>query len=283
MSDTVFTIKGVKKAGKDHFHKQSVIWPLMRRRSLVDATVKQDVRCVIRHWRKRLNALYAHEWADLLTEGRLQYARNCPPTIVVASTPSVMKPCNMWHICPWCFCRKNEALYDLLASFLPERGGYRRPKFCLLEVRDKDLKTEAEAGTGTGAQMLELRHDAQTYVKRIKPLGAHFNVTMDPKSTHGSKSLWRRRYSILAMVEPDYRIPEWLNEKGRTVRLTEMQCRRQLISILARTCRYPVGLMYGDIEMTIRSLNARRGKRCTALTGCFRANKTHAFIDEDGT
>jgi hypothetical protein len=274
MPDVTYSMQGVKKTCVAFAQKVGVLWPLLGRRSLHDDDVILDTEALQRRWRKRLEALKLHGWADVTKDGVAQFARNCPPASVKAFGPKALRPCKLRGICPFCHMRTVAKVFNAVARHLPVKEKELNPGIRLLEVSGKMLIRRAHAGKYLSGQLLEWSVVPKKLLKRLRPLGAYRRVTLDPKVVAGQFSGYRFQYNILAMVPYDWEIPRWLDNGNRRVKLTHVQSRGQLINVISRTCRYPVGLMKGDLRMTIVSLNARRGKRLSEFVGCLRATES---------
>lgn len=270
MPDEALDVVGIKKTCVAHAQKISVLWPLIGQRSLHDDDVILGIQVLQRRWRKRLELLRDKGWQDLQGTGKLQFARNCPPQIVVAVNTKTLRPCKMNNICPWCYMRQVADLFNVFATYLPERGALKKTGINLLEISGKMLLRRNEAGKYLSGHFMEWQTVPKKLLQRLKPLGAYRSISLDPKVVEGQFSAWRFSYHILALMVNGWEVPTWLNNGRRKVRLTYVQSKKQLVNVVGRTARYPVGLIRGDPHMTIVSLNARRKKRCCEVTGCLR-------------
>jgi hypothetical protein len=272
VSDEVFVVKGVTKRSSTFSSKISVLWPLIGRRSLRDEDVILDTNVLINRWRQRLSVFKEKGWPDIQGTGKLQFARNCPPAGVVSFGEKTCRPCRLSAVCPWCYMRNVEKVFNKLAVSLPNRGSLRTTGLRLLEISGRMLLKRRHAGKYISGHLLEWADVPKRLLTRLKPLGAYRSVSLDPKVVEGQISGWRFSYRILAIVPEGWEIPAWLDNGKRKVRLTYVQSKKRLINIVGRTCRYPVGLLHGDAQMAINSLNARKGKRLSEFTGCLRSS-----------
>jgi hypothetical protein len=272
MPDEAFPIKGVKKNSAAYTQKLSVLWPIISRRSLYDSDVVLDTTTLLRRWRKRVDALHAAKWPELQADGKVQFVRNCPPAGIVIGkeNDNLCQCCKLRAICPWCYMRQVAKVFNAVAKLLPNRGATQLHSINVLEISGEMLMCKADAGSFLSGHLTAWQQVPQKLLRRLKPLGAYRTISLDPKAIDGHKSLWRFRYHILAIVPNNWTMPDWLDNGNRKVRTTNVTSKKQLINTVQRTCRYPIGLFRGTISMTIKSLNARRGKRCNEFTGCLR-------------
>jgi hypothetical protein len=273
MPDVKFVWKGVKHTSLAYAAKKAVLWPLTRRRALRNKAVVKDLKWLQRFWREQLCVLRDAGWKDLATPGKVQFCRNCPPTIGVAVGEKPCRPCNMRQICPWCYARQIGVLYDALAELLPNRGKLSEP-IRLLEIKNKVVMPLKDVGKMVNPTLKSFKKSPTDLLKRLAPLGAYYNVHLEPKSVHGHYSAWKFSYSVVALVPLGWEQPEWLAANGRKIRVTDVYSKQQLVNVIARICRYPVGLLKGDPKLAMISLNARRGTRSSAMLGCFRNKRT---------
>jgi hypothetical protein len=271
MPDEVIAIKGVKKDYSAHTQKIAVLWPVVGRRSLKDDEVVADLHKLRRRWHKRIEQLKLGGWADLLNPGVSQFARNCPPSDLVFSTASkTLRPCKLC-LCPSCHMRMTAKVYNTISRCLPDRGRLTTKPLKFVEVSGRMVLRKPDVGKFVSSPLHEWMEAPKRLLKRLKPLGAFRLVTLDPKHVGGQISGYRFTYRILAVMPDGWEMPPWLDNGRRKVRVTDVKSKKQLINLVARTCRYPVGLLRGDLRMTVIALNARRRKRLSEFTGCFRS------------
>lgn len=270
MPDQVFTITQVQKSGCALAQKKAVLWPLFSRRSMRDHEVIQDVVKLIAAWRKRVSALKIEKWHDVLAEGKVQFTRNCPPTMVFSTTTQTVRVCNRNHICPWCYSRYVGELYEKLATFLPNRGAYKFPKFKLVEISNNRIAPLDEIKNHLGAFFTLWQKSPKNVIKLLNPQGGYYNTAIAPLTLDGKQAVWKFQYHVLGMLPMTGVVPGQLNDGSRKIKVTDVRSKKQLVNILGRVCRYPTGLMWGDPTMTVQALNARYKLHCNSLVGCFR-------------
>jgi hypothetical protein len=279
--DELFDIKGVKKNCAAYAQRLSTLWPISGHRSLYEEEVVHDVLALQKRWRKRLEGLKLKHWSDLEPKGVLQFARNCPLDCVKAFGRKALRPCKLRAICPFCRMRSAAKLFNIISTYLPARSQLRTRGLNLLEVSSMLVLPRSDVGKYLSGHLLEWSLVPKRLQRRLKPLGAFRTISIDPKAIHGQQSAYRLTYRILALMPEGWVIPEWLDNGRRKIRLTYVQSKRQLVNVVGRTCRYPLGLMNGDLQMAIVCLNARRGKRLNEYTGCFSPRRT-INVDDNG-
>lgn len=269
MADVNYILKAIQRKGTSYLQRQSVLWPLLNKRSKTEEEVIHATMQVLTWWREKAAALKKAGWLDLNTSGKLQYVRNCPPSTAVALSEKQFRCCKLSAICPWCYARAIADLYTKFAELLPARNATKKKALRIFEMMNSRVMTLKQAGSYLDAHLRTWKLAPITFLNRIKPLGAYYNVTLEPfKHRHG-KTVWKFTYHVVAIVDDSWSTPEKIPRTAKC-KLSIVRSRKQLIPILRRACRYPVGLMTGDEKYVMMALNARKGLRCNALLGCLR-------------
>ncbi len=279
MPDVNFDMPTVRQNYTSTIHRLSMLAPIVKFWSKKPENVIKDVKKVLHLWRTRVFDLADMEYARLRAPGKRQFARNCPPVIVRTSNTKILRCCNMDYVCPWCYSRTTSNIYQKFASLLPSSGCLHNAKYSLLELRIPKYITYEDAGSYLNAPLLVFLRDTRRLIRRLDPLGAYFCVTLDPHVKRGKIELWRFQPRILALAPVDYEMPAWIKKPGRVTRITILKCKKDLIGPVARTRRYPVGLLCSDIEKTIIALNARRKTRCSEMSGILYGRNTVTIQD----
>ncbi len=289
MPDVKFDIKRVYKKCSSFAAKIAVLWPLFGRRSLKDAQVVRDTKKLTTIWRNKLCDLKGAGLPALVGIGRLQYARNCPLCGVVALCPRVLQCCHLRNICPWCWMRRTIFVYNTFANLLPEHGRLSKSYLRLVEVYAHMRMSRKDAGAYLDnhlmrwsmcpKKMLRAMAYRDANGKRVGPLGAFQSIVLAPTAVERQKAAWSFAYRILALVPPEWVTPPALVNPRYKVRVTDVHSKADLVNPVGRTCRYPVGLIRGDLKMTVTALNARRNRRCSEFTGCFRRGKNDRNVN----
>jgi hypothetical protein len=270
MPDIQYIFKAARKGSNAYAQRRSVLWPLIRRQSLYDETVIEDTERLLAWWRAKLTALHEIGWKDILTTGKSQFARNCPPMFAVGVSDKIARPCKLSQICPWCYSRDTSTLYNLIAEKLPKRGATIKNPLHLLEIRQQWLRTETQTGTMLDCILRTWKMIPRKLLSKINSKGAYYGITLEPRVIEGQSLRWKFVCHILALVDADFEIPSKLITADRQFKLLTVTSRKQLIPIIGRVRRYPVGLMKSDEQYVLMALNARRRIQCKALTGCLR-------------
>lgn len=270
MADFAFEFDGVVKRCRDYAMRQSVLWPVTRRRSLRSSSVLADAKRLLGMWRWQATALRGAGWAELRSEGKLQFCRNCPPSLAVVSARRRARRCGVASVCPWCYARSVGDVFDLFAQFLPERG-FSQDGLRLVEVRSRRLFAPREVGTHLDAALRNWRRVPKNALRMLSPLGAYYAITIAPR--RGKSAAWQLSSRVLAVVPGGWAMPAGLDNGVRTVNDTSVRSRSELIPVVARTCRYQSGLLTAPADYVAMALNARSRIRCSATSGCLRRKK----------
>lgn len=273
MPDVNYGIKGVRKNCISFSQKISLLWPICGRRSLADETVISDINHVIRYWRTRVSDLHELGWTSVQATGKVQFVRNCPPVIGICANQHTCQCCKLNGICPWCHARQTEKVFNLFAKYLPKRGCLKNSAIKILELSNSRVLRRKGTSVFLESLIIHARLLACRLIKRLKPLGAYFDILIEPRVIEEGKVSWRLSYRIIAMVDEKWEMPCWLVESKRKKRITLVTSRKELINPIARTRRYPIGLFRCDSELVLLALNARHKTRCSATLGCFRMQK----------
>jgi hypothetical protein len=296
---------------RDVVARSSVLMPLvkfdMRLRPTTDRVVAATRKATMM-WRARITNLRDHGWRPAQAdEDATRYMRNCTPSFV--SMLPRTRTCNMRHVCPFCWGRVAQSIFDKVINAFPlgELG----------EVPREDVEINAEA-LGVGARhrrviLLDAEDDDTSgTIRKCASLAApeplfHL-ITARNRSNFSSKeslpelvsSLCSKRSRIkdlvpfdgaivFSTVEYDKRYKHWSFthrylfrvprdaeiptsfESMPQYRRIEIPTRREVVNAVIRTCKYPRSLIVGDPAYTVRILHATRGRRIRATYGCFRS------------
>lgn len=274
--DIFFQFKKSINNCRSYAARSAVLWPLAKRRSFKSGAVTYDTRNLITSWRDRVITLANTGLEDFRHSAK--YIRNCLPAFVYVDNRNFTVPCGRFAICPWCYARKVEADFDHIASVLPERGKLVNPAR-FITIKSKLIMTKKEAGSYVDTHFHSWREAPATLCKRLKPFGAAYFASLDPFILSSGKTVWRYVYRVLARIEQDAVLPAYLYSNNKQVKDIQVSHKKQLVRLIGQTYRYPTGLFWSDPEMTIMALNARRGRRCSAMIGKFRKKSE----DSDGS
>ncbi len=275
MPDVKLEVVKVHRTYLSYAQMISTMWPISGKRAYSEEHIRKHVNILQRNWRDTVVVLKDHGW-DVFGNnpgGKLQFMRNCPPTLVSTANTSYMRLCNYNNICPFCHMRKIVQPYMTLEALVPERGGYADPRFKLVEISNSVKISKESAGDFIDGMLVQWTKSPHTLLKRYKPLGAIWRVSVDPRAVSEYESAYNLVYRVLAVVPVHHEVPGWITDNKRKVRVTAVKSRKQLINVLARHYRYPVGLMWGDPDMVVRCLHGMSSLICSGMQGCFRSNK----------
>lgn len=279
--DFDYIITGSKRSTLSYIHRKAILWPIFDKPILHELDTRKAVVSLFDAWRARLDVLRDAGFDSLQSPGALQFARNCPPEMVYYTAKAVKyRSCGFKAICPWCFARYIRNLYSVVAANLPTRGKLFNSSIKLLEVSNDTIVGPAQVDY-LSPILNEFKAWPSKLLSKLPSLGAHYNVQLDPVLSPADLG-WRLSYRILAIMPTNWERPELLAENGRKAQVSDINSRKQLINAMSRTCPYPIGLLQGDPRAAVAALHARRDKRCSALTGCFRKrNINNTRIDDE--
>lgn len=302
---------------RDVVARSSVLMPLvkfdMRMRPTPDRVIAATRKATMM-WRARITNLRDHGWLPAQTdENATSYMRNCPPSFV-AMLPRT-RPCKMWHICPFCWGRIAQEIFDKVIDEFPnvipgedassaeiEVGGdslavgERRRRIILLDTEDEGEVSPPRKSVSLGAR--EFPHHLVTARNRsnfsskeslpelVRSLCSKRNRIKDLIPFDGAIVFstveydkrykhWSFTHRYLFRVPRDAEIPEAFESMPQYRRI-ETPTRREIVNAVIRTCKYPRSLIVGDPAYTVRILHAMRGRRIRATYGCFRRTTQYA-------
>lgn len=292
MTDSPFEFSFVPNTYADRVQRAAVLYPLIGR-ARSPSMIVQQVERLVRQWRRRLVVLRDAEWVHSEGLKSLQYARNCCPAFAYARPRT--RPCSLVYVCPFCYARwVRDVWLRVDMAFPNQRRAEFNPRH---EVTVEDPIPDAVPVMPPSAvpyQLIERHHTVyapcpadpverllaiETYlrgvsqlrprtIRRIKPRAAFMFVSVEP---HGNSL--RLRYRQLFMVAEDYELdPAMIENTHGHLRFHAAPSRQTIFGAVARVCRYPTRLMYGDPQDTALILRARQRLRfrASAMFGAFR-------------
>lgn len=270
MADIVFTLNGVPNTYRAQVQRAAVLSPLARRPSHRAGDIRYWSLRFQRWWRMRL-----WQWAEYgFTPGKnirdIQYVRNCVPAFVISDP--ITTQCNLRHVCPFCYARQVGELWtkvDAVAVHQPFDIVEQRYTFHFPYDVPENLEIQAR-------NLLLLAKDLRSQAVVPAADGAIVAVTVEPSSKG-----WKLRQRGLYAMPPGLKFPGIVLERDLADRAKQTELsrhsrtrlsRRVILHAVARTCRYPVGLMRSHPMYTAALLCARRlqGRlRLLATSGVF--------------
>lgn len=296
MSDFEFEFGAVTSGYRGSVQRGAVLYPLMGMPK-GPGGVRGKTTKLLGCWRARLHALAQHGWYPRSRSKGTQYVRNCPPPFVM--TRPIARPCTLASFCPFCYARWAGEVWETIDAAFPnprdteevaEEDGRSRPialgetpppvyPFHLVE---RHFEAQLKYTDGTQSISDYTREAIQSVIDRrsgpinaYKPLGAFHFTTVTTQEKQDDPG-WLFHYRLLLLIRADQPTPVW---EGSIRRITEPN-RREVANAVIRTCKYPRALLYGDPELMVALLNAKRhpqrqsALRLSAMYGVFRKSNT---------
>lgn len=294
MSDVEFKFYGVPNRYQDVVQRMAVLYTLRQPAQTMD-DVRDMTNKLLNQWRARIGALTSSGWVPSRGERAshsILYARNCKPTFAI--TGHQTRPCHNTVICPWCYARWVRELWQTVDADMPapdpaqpteleaELGREMRSivldtnveeqprqyrnafRFHLVERHHyfyRPLLPEEDPQNWTVPRNLagilnNLEKNRALVIKMVDPVGAFLYTTIEPWD-NGRQ--WKLHHRQLFKLSPEQEIPRELVEATDGQLIRHMRpTRKEVLQIVSRICRYPVGLMTGDQDLTATLLDVRR-------------------------
>lgn len=284
MADVRFTLIGVKSSRSNYAAISSVYCPIFNQRKISYSKLPRYTAILIRQWRNRLAELRLNGWYDIQSIKKFQYARNCPPRIILTNSSRSVRPCNLYSICPWCHGVNTAILFNNFVKFLPIRNSEIYEKgIKLFEFYGRFLADVEDVGLYVDSHFRTWRKRPTDIIKQLRPLGGFYTNMLEPRSPIDSVPYWLFSFRILAIVSDEFVLPSWLptNDRRYKFKICTVRSKKDLVGPIMRTCRYPIGLLKDNTKMTITALNARKGCRTSALVGCLRRSGKKGLLKND--
>lgn len=218
-------------------------------------------------WRSRVRELGYKGWSRLAKPLRVQYTRNCLPTmaeVIEATGIKLGKECKLRDICPWCFSRRVKAIFKKVKDHISDDDK-------LVYLRSEH--TEKYVNVPTKIELKELLSKCRNTMSKLSlgnsktSQGIYWMVTLSPEPKNGSAvvvgcgllAIMHKQESF-DLVPDNWTVEEYMPP----VRVDNM------VEAVSRAIHYPVGLLKGPSELTIAIMDARNRLRLTDSYGCFR-------------
>ena len=296
--DYNFTFEWYPSHEDSHAARLAVLHPLANLKG-DEADLPQRSRraadTLLSHWRKRLTEFRTVDPSFKVEGAQLQYARNCWPgglmgvkveakadaegdqKVVASFKGKAPRLCRMRDICPWCWARRTMMVYRSVAAARGQAiaGTYSYRIFSLINTEFLSFEDNL--------------HDWLHYVAfSVRSLcsflvGGFTQVVAYPYVADKELTGWRLQARLLGMVEagvplrvcPPTRVKrdgvrpasDWVLHGTRD---GEEPTNANLLSHIARVCRYPLPMMRYDAAKVLEVLQARKKLRLTETTGLFR-------------
>lgn len=269
MADSVFTVNYVHHGYCAMAQRIAVLWPLMGHRALSDREVGLDLERLVKLWRTRLSQFRELGWESVQNIEEFQYMRNCSPQMAAMKDQTGKHSCKRRLVCPWCYARRVSDVYQKFAHFLPEEG---EASFNLLAVKNTHLVPERHVLPGQLHLFLFLRSKTPAkVVRRLQCKGSVYHTVVNPY-THSEDRGWAITYRVLAIVNQDFEVPDWIDPHHTKMVLIRNVTRKRLAGAVGKVMRYPVGLLRSNPELAVQALDAQSRRYLCCPTGCLRGN-----------
>jgi hypothetical protein len=124
--DAEFRVEFVPGRYRDVVAREAVLYPVVnfdRRGRHTDARIISATKKMVEMWRARALELRDHGWITAQGDSTagakpVDYMRNCRPNFV--SMYPRTRPCKAWHVCPFCWGRMVQGVYDRVDAAFPD-------------------------------------------------------------------------------------------------------------------------------------------------------------------
>ena len=268
MADVDYKVAFMPRHTHAHAARRAVLWPLaIRSDGANEAQITEACLNLLDMWRARLWALQKAGWSRLTdpVKGGLKvsYARNCWPEMIAMKADTRYRACWLRDVCPWCYARK---VIELFKTVDRHSG------------RDMKLFAATANIAADGSRSVEFF--LERYVKKMRLLanlegqdaeGIYWALTMEPmiSGSESREDRWLIRPRFLAIQKAEATPIEIMDERWHATTVDNIT-NHEIANVIASVCRYPVGLMHGDAERTVKILEARSSYRLSESLGKFR-------------
>lgn len=215
-------------------------------------------------WKYRIKELAKSKWEPLQKGRQLEFCNNCRPAFCLVHSPTVF--CNLRQVCPFCYARYMAEIYRKLytkINELDDKGNdyqlscYKKVK--RLPVGRTNLTKIYQSRASYRIKMLAL----------VNPDAALFSHNLYP-APYLSKPVayWQLENSVLFMTKKGTILPDQIGLHVKSVPYT----RRNFSISFLKVMKYPIGYLFGDPDLTVEALHARKHFRLIESTGEFRAS-----------
>lgn len=280
-NDVEFGLGAVPNRYQDVIQRMTTLVPL-RGVCRGDDAVRAATMSLLGQWRSRLEELHDAGWYSTGNPRTSWFARNCCPTFAVPTRWT--RVCRQREICPFCYARRARDIWQRLSMYMfPQApdgdaevsaagdGVVTAPGFHLVERRHTFRRSMFVDGYTAEAVLVDLLRSVAEQrpetVRLVDPAGGFLFTTVTPDAENRE---WVFQHRQLYTIRPDQEIPQAFTDGTNGVLTRHAQLtRRELLSIVANTCRYPEELMTADPGATAKLLNVRRQWKFQSYA-CFR-------------
>jgi len=249
---------------------QAVLAPLCGLKTIQFPPNLETTRALRRLWQSWLPLLRNAGWSDIRKPLAFAYAANCP-CHAFAKDGTGRRPCNQYRICPFCYAIQVALVYENVLRTVRHHSG---------KIDLYLTATNRVAGShDLEAALAMLPVKGLDLVGSRPPLGIMVRTTISPYLNSGSPPDWAldmvvvRRAALIAMPVDQQPTGERQYFK---VPITTLGLARAV----AHLTRYPVSLLYGDPNLTVRVLDSIAGRHLGVTRGIFRSARSAAAIEQ---
>jgi hypothetical protein len=243
-----------------HCGRLSVLYPLTRPER--GAGPEELIRCgerLLLKWRQQVYGMSKQRPPFPRTPAQAARMRNCPPTFFKTSTSKAF-PCCRDNVCPWCYGRRVMAFYDRVLSAAGADSKVFTATYAL------KVKGDGAPDLAVANAREILAGLAKANMDRFGKAGCRTEVSVEPWDDD-----WLVRSRLLAVIPEGEGFS--LVPKKWKVRSKKKPAKADVVTAVARACRYPVGLIRGDAGRAAACLACRAGTRMVAHYGLFRGGQ----------
>jgi len=275
--DVQFEISGYPSTAVGLAMREAVFSPLMGNMP-VQWGFRDGMLKLIEMWRARAAELFSAGW-DRIQGSRYQCSRDCPPPFADVS-PRGLQPCRLTRICPFCWARDVRRVSIRMDD---ARCGLQRGirRFDLLEFQHEitDIPFAGPHAATPEMVVAEADRSRPGIAGRDVLGGLVSTIIQPPHDPAGENPQWRVTHRVMLLVLPALMRPTDIQQNSR--RLSNPTS-RQLALAVARTCRYPTGLMDSNIEPTVALLQAMTDRQMSNHHGFSLGSRTDYSTYDDG-
>lgn len=266
MSDVNYALVSIPKHARAMAERMAVLRPVSGLVVTADASTGAAAVETLRLWRYRCTQLRDAGWPT--AQGtRFQFLRNCPPAGVEMKSvgrTARLRYCTCAPVCPWCWSRTVVARsFDVVSATMAAMGeAYVRgavPAYAYKLV----VLSQTGRVDDSPVQPVALLDRVSGTMRQLKrsfgKVAAGFGLlgVVSP-----GKTGWTYAIRVVALVPREY-VPKSPH------RAYEHPTKRNLAKAVARFAGYPVRMMRGDTDRTVRLLDARAPYRLLRFSGVF--------------
>jgi hypothetical protein len=247
----------------NHIARLAVCYPLIHPKKGAPVNWGKAMATILAMWRRQASILCSLGWLRVKHPVRL---RNCHPSMfVLKDEPPKVYTCWLENLCPWCYARHtSRVVRRVLQNYTPGSDifYYSHVNRIPIGMLDFDLRRELYVRAGQPRLLKP--------VNRFTCAGSMWTVTLSPEQ-HKDKLYWQLHMRMLCMAKPG-RAPILIPPSWKC-QIFKNSSDADFNAALARTFRYPVGLLTSPAHLVMKAMETRKGRRYNEVLGAFRAGK----------